>query len=55
MRNPAMIVGGAALFIVGLILISGILDWLLNVAGILTSVAGVAVFAAGVWNAARKK
>ena len=54
-RNPAMIVGGAALFIVGLVLISGILDWLLNVAGILTAVAGVVVFGAGVWNAARKK
>ena len=55
MRNPSMIVGGAALFILGIILITGLLDRLLNVAGVLTAVAGVVVFAAGVWNAVRAR
>lgn len=53
MRNPGMIVIGVVIFILGLFLVSPIAEWLLNVAGGLAMVAGLVVFAVGVWSAAR--
>jgi hypothetical protein len=55
MRNPGMIVIGSVVFVLGLLLTTDLVEWLLNMVGILTMVAGVVVFAAGVWNAMRSR
>ncbi len=54
-RNPSMIVIGIIIFVLGLFLVSPIAEWMLNVVGGLAAVAGVVVFAAGVWSAARSR
>ena len=55
MRNPSTIVVGVVLFILGLLLRSGLVEWLLNAIGFLAMAAGVLVFAVGVWNVARRR
>ena len=55
MRNSGLIVGGAVIFILGLFLVSPLVEVLLKVIGFLTMVAGVVVFALGVWSVARRR
>ena len=55
MRNSGLIVGGAVIFIMGLLLTSGLLDWLIRAIGALTMIGGVVLFALGVWSTARRR
>ena len=55
MRNSGLIVGGVLIFVLGLLLRSDLVEALLNVIGFLAMVAGVIVFALGVWSVARRR
>ena len=53
MSNTGLIAGGAAVFIFGLLLTSGILDFLIRILGLAAIIVGVVLFAIGVWSATR--
>ena len=53
MRSAGLILMGGALFFVGLLVRTDLVESTLNVVGILAMVVGVAVFAAGVFLLAR--
>ena len=55
MRNGSLIFVGAGIFILGILIKSDLVDALLNLVGWLTMVAGIAVFASGVFFAVRAK
>jgi hypothetical membrane protein len=55
MRNGGLIVGGAVIFILGLLLRSDLVEALLNVIGFLIMVTGVVLFAVGVYQAVRRR
>ena len=55
MRSAGLILAGAAIFFLGLVIRTDLVESLLNVVGILAMVAGAAVFAAGVFLLARAR
>lgn len=55
MRNGGIILAGAAIFILGLLIRSPLVEWLLNAVGLIAMIAGVIIFALGVFNAVRAR
>jgi|AP45_3_1055517.scaffolds.fasta_scaffold955606_1 hypothetical protein len=55
MRNSSLILGGAAIFILGLLLSSDLVDWLIDLTGILAMIGGIVVFATGVYFTVKAK
>ena len=55
MRNGGFILGGAVVFILGVLLRTDLVDWLIDLTGILAMIIGVVVFTTGVYFAVKAK
>jgi hypothetical protein len=55
MRNGSQVIGGMGLVFLGILLVSGWLDWLLSVVGTMALIAGIVLFAMGGFSTARAR